>query len=32
MAADLPLSSERAKVSVLGGGAWGTALALHAGR
>ena len=26
------LSSERTKVSVLGGGAWGTALALHASR
>lgn len=27
-----PLSDERGKVSVLGGGAWGTALALHAAR
>ena len=26
------LSSERTRVSVLGGGAWGTALALHAAR
>jgi len=26
------LSNERARISVLGGGAWGTALALHAGR
>lgn len=26
------LSSERARIGVLGGGAWGTALALHAAR
>lgn len=27
-----PLSNEVTKISVLGGGAWGTALALHCGR
>jgi glycerol-3-phosphate dehydrogenase (NAD(P)+) len=30
--AEHPLSAELARISVLGGGAWGTALALHCGR
>jgi 3-hydroxyisobutyrate dehydrogenase-like beta-hydroxyacid dehydrogenase len=29
---DHPLSSEKACIGVLGGGAWGSALALHCGR
>lgn len=32
MASKHPLSSEKAHISVLGGGAWGTSLALHCGR
>ena len=32
MGSNHPLSIEKARITVLGGGAWGSALALHCGR